>query len=333
MKRAKSRPTKSRTKSQLNKPQANIKLPFAEHIRELRKRLFYVALSVGIFSGAAYGVEHHIVAALLRPAKNQQFIYTSPGGGIDFLFRVCLYVGLAVSIPVIVYNILRYIEPLLEKSSTRFIAWGSIISGLFALAGIIFGYFVGLPAALNFLLHQFVTAQIRPLVTIQSYMNFVAMYMLGSALLFQVPLVMVFINRIKPLRPGPLFKKQKWMIGFSLIAAVIMNPNPNILSQLIVAVPMILMYYVGIGVIWYVNRNHKPKSLPSLLEKDAELQAQRQAQRTAARELTPVRPLAQAKPTPAAAVRPTLTPRPRPYANQFIPRGDLYRRPSMNDVM
>src|SRR5262249_32371896 len=145
----------------------------------------------------------------------------------------------------IVYNILRYLEPLIEKGSVRFIAWASIISSVFALAGIIFGYFIGLPAALNFLLHQFVTAPIPPLFTIHSYISFVTMYMLGSALLFQVPLIMVFINRIKPLKPGTLFKKQKWMIGFSFIAAVIMNPNPNLLSQLIVAGPMVLMYYVG----------------------------------------------------------------------------------------
>jgi sec-independent protein translocase protein TatC len=299
-----------------------------------------VALSIGVFSGAAYGIEHHIVAALLKPAKNQQFIYTSPGGGIDFLFRVCLYVGIAVSIPVIVYNILRYIEPLIEKGSRRFITLGSIISGVFALAGIVFGYFVGLPAALNFLLHQFVTAQIRPLVTIQSYMSFVMMYMLGSALLFQVPLIMIFINRIKPLKPSTLLKKQKWMIGFSFIAAVIMNPNPNILSQLIVAIPMVLMYYVGILVIWLVNRDHKPKQMPELLKKDAEAQAARLDTRQTAQ------PLVSASATPANPIPKNVTanlsrtPRPHPvpgrpqqYVNGPLMPRSMYRRPSMNDII
>src|SRR2546421_8023050 len=187
----------------LNRPSKsrNPKLPFIEHLLELRKRLFYVAVSVILWGAAAYFVQQRIVAALLKPAAHQQFIYTSVGGGIDFLFRVCMYTGLVFSIPVIVYHLLRYLQPLIKKDAVRFIAWGSVASGVLALAGMAFGYFLGLPAALHFLLHQFTSGQIHPLLTIQSYMSFVTLYMLGSALLFQLPLVLLLINRVKPLKP------------------------------------------------------------------------------------------------------------------------------------
>ena len=88
------RARKHQRKPSLSRPRNNQPAdrarPFIEHVHELRRRVLYIAISVGLFGAAAYGVERHIVSALLKPAHGQQFIYTSPGGGIDFLFRVCL---------------------------------------------------------------------------------------------------------------------------------------------------------------------------------------------------------------------------------------------------
>jgi sec-independent protein translocase protein TatC len=285
MKRAKRAKTRNRSQ-QTHKPEAQ-KLPFIEHLYELRKRLFYVAVSVGVFSLGAYCIERTVIAWLLKPAGGQHFIYTSPIGGLDFLFRVCLYIGIAVSIPVIVYQFLRYIEPLLRHSSMRFITLGSLASGVLALAGITFGYSVGLPAALHFLLHQFVTKQIQPLITIQSYMAFVTVYMFGSALLFQIPLILIFINRIKPLNPKKLIsmKYQRWVILGSFVGGGIMNPNPNLLDQVVVVGPLIVMYEVGVAIIWFGQRRHrKPSFVTELLEHDSELQALRKERFEAARQ-------------------------------------------------
>ena len=250
-------------------------LPFIEHLHELRRRLFYVAVSVGIWSIGAYAIEHQLIRWLLRPSHGQNFIYTSPLGGIDFLFRLSLYVGIIMSIPVIVYQLLRYIEPLINKSTSRFIAIGSAVSGVLALAGVAFGYFFGLPAAMNFLLHQFTSVQIHPLLTIQSYMSFVMVYMLGSAMLFQLPLILIFINRIKPLKPSKLFHYERWVILLAFVLSGIMNPTPNIFAQLLVAGPIILMYQVGIGIIAVLNRKKRPTQVDVLLEQDRNIQAER----------------------------------------------------------
>lgn len=259
-------------------------LPFMEHVRELRKRLCYIAISVALFSGLAYLVEHHIVAALVAPTHGQKFIYTTPGGGIDFLFRVCLYTGIAVSLPVIVYQLLRYLEPLIKRDAMRFIVWGSVASGVLALAGMAFGYFIGLPAALHFLLNQFQTGQIEPLLSIQSYMSFVTLYLLGSALLFQVPLILLFINRITPLKPGKLLKFERWVIVGAFVIGGIINPSPNMSDQLMLAIPMILMYQIGVLLIWHVNRGQRrPKKVVALRERDAAARAVRKEQLRAAR--------------------------------------------------
>lgn len=283
------------------------RLPFIEHFYELRRRLFYIALSVISVALLSYAVQQHLVAILLAPAKGQHFIYTSPGGGLDFLFRVCMYTGIAVSIPVIVFQLLKYMQPLLKDTATsRYIAIGSIVSGIFALAGIIFGYFVGLPAVLHFLFHQFTTQQIQPLVTIQSYIAFVTVYMLGSALLLQVPLILIFINRIKPLKPSSLIHNERWMFLGAFVASGLMNPTPNIISQLMVAGPIIIMYQIGIITIWQINRRsrHNPK-VKALIQQDAEARAARLATAD--------------KLKPAIAVQPLPAAVPKSYAKTLAP--------------
>lgn len=264
-----------RTTRRTSNPADTAKLQFIEHVQELRRRFYYIAASVLVWGAATYAVQQHVVNVLLKPARGENFIYTSPGGGIDFLFRICVYTGVIFSLPVIVYNTLRFIEPLIAKASLRFIMLGSFVSGLLALAGIIFGYYLGLPAALHFLLHQFTTAQIRPLVTIQSYLGFVIVYMAGSALLFQVPLVLILVNRIKPLKPRRLLHYERWVILVAFVLAGLMNPTPNVFSQLLVAGPFILMYQVGILLIALINRKHKPGTVELLYQTDLQAQANR----------------------------------------------------------
>lgn len=275
--------------------------PFIEHIRELRRRVFYVALSIGIFGAAAYAVEHQLINLLLKPAGNQSFIYTSPIGGINFLFRVCLYAGIACSIPVIVYQFLRYIEPVLHRSSARFIYTGTAVSGVLALGGMAFGYFLGMPAALHFLLNQFHTAQIHPLLTVDEYMSFVTLYMFGAALMFQIPLIVLFINRIRPLTPRGLFHYEKWVIILSFVLAFIMDPTPNVIDQLFIALPIVLAYQLSISIIWWQHAHSRRHRLDSLLAADAAAQAERQERAAQATPLAPARPLATAVQSQPAA--------------------------------
>ncbi len=280
--------------------------PFIEHLHELRKRAIYVATSVLVFGTLAYFVQQSIVGFLLKPARGQRFIYTSPGGGISFLFEVCTDVGLVLSLPVIVYQLLRFLEPLLDTQTHRLILRSAMVSALLGALGVAFGYQLGLPLALHFLGHQFTTTQIVPLFTISEYMSFVTIYLAGSALLFQLPLILVIINRIKPLSPRRLFKAERWVIAAAFIIAMLMAPTVNIIDQLVIAGPIILAYQVGIVLIWWTNRrSHRPKHVETLLAQDRVKQQQRQqractAVRTSNAAQVPPRPTCQ----PQYAVRP-----------------------------
>lgn len=285
MKKTRSKQAKKlRAHSQLQQSSQPQKITFMAHLQELRKRLFFVAIFILAGASVAYNFHEPITAALLRPADGQQFIYTAPGGGLDFLFRICLYSGLLVGIPALVYQLLRYLQPLIRRDAMRVVTVAGIASVLLAIVGVIFGYTVGLPAAMHFLLQGFSSEQIKALITIQSYMSFVMMYLLASALLFQVPLIMLVINRIKPLKPKKLFAMQRWAVLASLVISAVISPTPDIQNLLMLSVPMIITYQLGIVFVWLANRRqHKPRRVIELLRQDAETQATRLAQFNQAR--------------------------------------------------
>ncbi|HUD81533.1 MAG TPA: twin-arginine translocase subunit TatC [Patescibacteria group bacterium] len=267
---------KNHQKKRLTTNKSDVAQPFIEHLYELRRRLIYVVASIIIFSTLAYFVQQYLVSFLLHPSKGQQFIYTSPGGGIGFLFSVCTYVGIAASIPVIVYQILGFLEPLIAEHIRRRIIKYSLVSAALAVVGFCFGYFIGLPIALHFLRNQFTDRQIRPLFTIQEYMSFLMVYLLGSSLLCQLPLFLMFTNHIRPLKPRKLFNAQRYVIVAAFVIAMIMAPTTNIFDQLVIAGPIILVYNLSIILIWRVNRqNRRPDYVAKLLEKDREVQAAR----------------------------------------------------------
>jgi sec-independent protein translocase protein TatC len=279
MKKTKNKPARSHSQRQLRKRyEAPERLAFIAHIRELRKRLFYAAAAVGLGAGFAYSVQETLTTWLLKPSGNQQFIYTTPGGGFDFQFKLCLYTGVALAIPIIVFNLFKYIHPLLKNESKRFMGWLMFSSSLLALTGIGFGYFFGLPAAMHFLLQGFSSSRIAALISIQSYMSFVMIYLLGSALLFQIPLILLLINRIKPLPPKKLFANQRWFIMGAFVLGAIISPTPDIRNQLVLTGPIIIMYELSIVMIWLINRRtRRPRKVVELLNKDSETQEERLA--------------------------------------------------------
>ena len=101
-------------------------------------------------------------------------------------------------------------------------------------------------------------------------------YLLGSVLLCQLPLLLLFVNRIKPLPPRKLFKVERYVIVAAFLISMIMAPTTNVLDQLIIAGPIILMYNLSIGLIWLNNRNGRlPDHVIQLIERDKQIQAAR----------------------------------------------------------
>ncbi|MGC1176814.1 MAG: twin-arginine translocase subunit TatC [Candidatus Saccharimonadales bacterium] len=240
------------------KDASTIHKPFVEHVHELRKRLMWVVLFVTIFGGAAYSVHQRLLNILQKPL-GQTLYYTSPTGGFSFLFKVCLVAGFILALPVVLYHLFEFMGPLLKRKARFIIVKYTLCSFLLAYAGMLFAYFVSLPAALHFLTRIGGTG-IKSLIGVDEYFNFALAYVGGFALLFQLPLIVLFINRIKPLSPKKMMSTERYVIVISFIVAAVLTPTPDPLNQTIMALPIILLYQVSIGLVWFVNRRSKRKA-------------------------------------------------------------------------
>jgi sec-independent protein translocase protein TatC len=226
--------------------------PFFAHVQELRQRLFLSLLAIILGSSLGFYLRQHLVEAVQSPL-GQPIYYQSPIGGLSFLIKICFFFGVLVSIPFLLWQLFRFLEPAMARSSRRFLMGTISASILLVAAGVSLGYFVSLPSSLQFL-QGFDQGGIQSLISADQYLSFVLLYLTGFALLFQLPLVMLIINRITPLRPGQLMAQQGHVILAIFVAAAILTPTPDPINQIVVAVPVIGLYQVSIVLIWWANR-------------------------------------------------------------------------------
>ena len=232
---------------------------FMDHIRELQWRLAIVALAFLATGAAVYPFFDKIVALLLKPlGNNLSLVYLTPGGAFNFAVQVCIYAAMIGALPVALYHIYRCVMPAVEKTTLRGVLGYSLSSLLLAAIGVAFSYFLALPAAIQFLT-SFDLKNISPMLTVESYLSFVMTYLLAGALLFQLPLFMTIINRIKPMTPRMLMSGQRHVILWSVVFAAVISPTPDAVNQLLLAAPMIVMYQVGIVIILLKNRKRADK--------------------------------------------------------------------------
>lgn len=229
------------------------KLTFAEHIHELRRRLMWSLLFVAVGAVIGYFLHDRIVWLLQQPL-GERLYYTTPTGAFSFIVKVCCVFGLIVALPMVIYQTFGFFQPLIPLKTRRSLLRLVMVSFVLAIAGIVFAYFVSLPAALHFLVNfGNTTGDIQALITAEEYFNFVLAYIAGFAVLFQLPLIITFINRVKPLKPHQLFGSIRFVILGSFIISAIITPTPDPLNQSLMALPIIFLYFISILIVMVSN--------------------------------------------------------------------------------
>lgn len=253
-----------RTKTTVNN---NIQQPSAlptlkDHLNELKSRFFWVVIFFLLFSAATYPFYQTIIHWLVKPLGSEKLYFMTPAGGISFIMKVCMYVGFICVLPILIYHLYKFVAPVIAKTRLRTVLGYATASTLLALMGIGLAYYVSLPAALHFLTGITLT-NVSAMITLDAYMSFITTYLLAGALLFQLPLIMLIINSVTPLKPGKLMSYQRHNIVISFILAALITPTPDLFNQTIIAAPMIIMYQVGIVLIW-AKQHHAKKRLKSV---------------------------------------------------------------------
>jgi len=230
----------------------DVEKSFLDHVNELRTRFAWATLAIVGASVLAYVFNPYLTAIIQRPF-GQTLYFTSPVGGLNFLIKLSVTFGFIVALPVLLFQVAKFFAPILEKAHKRSLSKYVIWSIILAYGGVVFAYFVSLPSALHFLT-SFNTENITALITANEYYDFVLAYLLGYAVLFQIPLVVLFINKIKPLTPGGMMGAQRYIILASFVVAAILTPTPDPVNQTIMALPAVLLYQVAAFLVWKVSR-------------------------------------------------------------------------------
>ena len=278
----------------------------------------WVALFLVLGAVAGYFIHSHLITFLQRPL-NESLYYTTPGGAFSFIIKVCTVFGLVIALPMLIYQIFAFFGPLISMRTRRQVV--SYVGGSFLLAtgGIAFAYLVSLPAALHFLVSFGGDSNIHSLITADEYFNFVLTYIAGFAILFQVPLIILLIDRIKPIPPKKLFSSTRYVILVSFIVAAVITPTPDPMNQLLMAGPIILLFFASASLVSlrHVLRQRRsgkkkaaPVAVPALFVAEQPQQAPIAVAPT----------LAKSSSSHAHQPAPPSSPRSRVYADIVMPR-------------
>lgn len=228
-------------------------MPFILHLYELRKRLLIWFCAFLIFSVIGYLIRDQLLSLLVAPL-NQSLYYTSPTGGIEIALKVSAVFGFLLSLPILIYESLRFVQPAFSKKTNRHIITLLFLGILLMLVGISISYLFLLPASLYFLTN-FSTGDIQNLITVNEYFSFIIFYLVGFGIMFELPLLILTINSIVRLHPKKLLSYFKFVFLGSFVASAIITPTPDVMNMTFLALPIIVLYLLSIIPIWILNRH------------------------------------------------------------------------------
>jgi sec-independent protein translocase protein TatC len=238
-------------------------MTLADHLRELRERLLksVIALVVGTAVGLAFAEQ--ILKVLLAPyGPAKQLLVTSPISPLTNVFTVSVTTGAILALPFILYQALAFIFPGLLPHERRWVMIALPFGfGLFLL-GVLFAFFVMLPAAVGFLTGIFPSV-FNVALTPDDYIPFVAGVMFWMGVAFEMPLIIFVLAKANVINANLLKRHWRWAVVIVAVLAALITPTPDPLNMSIVMVPLLLLYGLSIILAYLARRN---ATVPALLD-------------------------------------------------------------------
>lgn len=216
-----------------------------EHVDELRARLIKVFLAVIVCSVVAYGFVDAILNFIIAPVGS--VIFTAPSDAFLARIVLALFAGCFASFPYTLFHVWQFVSGGLRKEERDKVYIYGPASLVFFVLGAAFGYFVIIPFAINFLL-GFSTETIQPMITIKNYVSFVGTLVLAFGVVFELPLIMLFLAKIGVATPEFLRQKRRHAIVGILVLSAIITP-PDFVTQIMMAGPLVVLYELGLMMI------------------------------------------------------------------------------------
>ena len=231
-----------------------IEMPFWDHLEELRWRILKGLTAVFIGSLISYIFWEEILMILIYPTSNISIKMDLQVLSITSMFIIkiscSILSGIIIALPIIFYQILCFIAPAFESNSIKLMVILSIITSIFFLIGLSFGYFVMVPFSLSFFTNMTTTVlDVKYNFTLENYLYYILWLSLISGLIFQLPVISYFFTKIGIFTPSFLRHYRKYAFVFFLIIGAILTP-PDPISQIMIVIPLILLYELSIIISW-----------------------------------------------------------------------------------
>jgi sec-independent protein translocase protein TatC len=228
-------------------------MTFTEHLEELRWCLIKSLIAVILAFGFCFYFSDHIVAFMIAPLKRtlqpgESLIGTGVAEAFFFEMKVALVGGVFMASPIIFYQIWRFLAPGLEAKEKRLVVPFVLCTSFFFVGGAYFCYRGVLPIAFAYFVDQYRSLGVSPEIRIGEYFTFFTRMILAFGITFELPLFTFFLVRLGLWDYRAMWRGFRYAIIVILVVAAILTPGPDIASQVLLAVPLTLLYILSIGV-------------------------------------------------------------------------------------
>jgi sec-independent protein translocase protein TatC len=250
------------------------RMPFLEHLRELRTRLrnsvmiFFVCF-IGCwifwepvyawirapFDNAWYG--NHLDDAQ-HFGTPPEMVFSSPVTPFWLSMEVAMWAALFVGSPFMFYQLWKFIAPGLYKKERRVGFWFAFFSGLFFTGGALFCYTFCLPALYDYLL-SYAQPGTHPMIAIDQYFDLTRDMMIGFGAVFELPMLIFFLASIGLVTHRSLWKFNRYFIIIAFVVGAVLTPSPDVVSQTLMATPMVVLYNVSIVIAFVITRRREKR--------------------------------------------------------------------------
>jgi len=233
---------------------------FMGHLEEIRSRLIQSTIALVIVTGlcaffADFLVNDILIAPLRRSSKTIVLQNLVPYGQLSLYLQVVVFSGFIIAFPFLAWQIWQFVAPGLHENERKAGRFSILFISLSFFTGIGFGYFVFLPVSLQFFA-SFGTPLIKNNISVQDYVSFFIGALLTAGLVFELPFIAYILSKIGLLTPAFMRFYRKHAIVFLLIVAAVVTPSTDIVTQLVIGLPMILLYELSILISAHVNRKN-----------------------------------------------------------------------------
>ena len=243
----------SSNKTSYNIDLHHAKMSISEHLEELRYRSFLVLIFFMLTFGASFVCVKDIAIILQAPAMEIKFLQLAPGEYFFSSIKIAIFIGTLISSPFTILQIFLFIKPGLTKKEETTLLPILLGSNFLFFLGIIFGYFVLEPAALNFLIH-YGDQIIEPIWSFEQYFDFTLTFLLSTGLVFQIPVIQIILGNLNIISSRQMLSIWRYVILLSTIIAAIITPSTDPFTQIILSLALSALYFSGASFLFSINK-------------------------------------------------------------------------------